>query len=497
MTCPSCGAEVNDPEATFCARCGAPLSPSTDTAQEAATRDPATVPVRDFAIALGRSFTSGGWPQAAAAAGLGFLALLGLGALIVVAIVINDGLSPGLNALDVLAAVVLFGESIMGVDLQAHFEGPIEGFRGFEPAAFTMVWLGALLAFGYVLSWAVARTARGAGSAGPQDERGAGSAGPQDERGAGSAGPQDERGPQDPKRQALGGAKVALPFALYCLVAAWLFKVPGVESTLSANAGQAFVIGAFWAALFGALGGLRAGGSLKLVSERGLQWFKSKRRAVYEGMSAGGIMLGTTALASAAAFLIIVIVALARNDLFGGLTIGGVLGGLIVLAFTLPNVLSLVASVALGAPLTARFDAPIGPDLGEPGFLGIDSLSIIGIGGRTSGELAFLLLLIPVLSCLLGGFSAYRHSLDRTRWREVLGSAAVTYAGVLALLSLLNRVNFEGGAALFGLTGHVAVNFFAVLFLGLVWGAVVGFAGWKLAEVQEPAPQSSSPTKPG
>jgi flagellar biogenesis protein FliO len=470
MTCPSCGAEIRDPEATFCARCGASLShagePTGDPTRESATRGgAATVPVRDFAIALGRSFTSGGWPQAAAAAALGFLSLLGLGALIVVAIVINGGLGPGLSAFDVLAAVVLFGESVMGVDLQAHFGGPIEGFQGIEPAAFSMVWLGALLLFGYVLSWAVARTAAG-------------------------------RAPQGSRRLALEGAKVALPFALYCLLAAWLFTVPGLDATLRAHAGQAFVVGAFWAAVFGALGGLQAGGSLRLVSGRSLQWFKSKRRAVYEGVSAGGIMLGTTALSAAAAFLIIVIDALARNDVFDGLTIGGVVSGLIVLAFTLPNVLSLVASVSLGAPLTARFGAPIGPLIGERGFLGFDGLSIIGVGGRTSGALAFLLLLIPLLSCLLGGFSAYRHSLDRTKWLEVLGSAAASYAGVLALLSLLNGVNFEGGAALFGLTGRVAVNFFAVLLLGLLWGAVAGFAGWKLAEVQEPAAQQAAPSRP-
>jgi len=470
MTCPSCGAQIRDPEATFCARCGAPLSrasePTGDQTRESGTRGgAATVPVRDFAIALGRSFTSGGWPQAAAAAALGFLSLLGLGALIVVAIVVNGGLGPGLNAFEVLAAVVLFGESVMGVDLQATFGGPIEGVRGIESAAFSMVWLGGLLLFGYVLTWAVARSAA-------------------------------ERPPQPSKHQALEGAKVALPFALYCVAAAWLFKVPGLDATLRVHPGQAFVIGAFWAAVFGALGGLQAGGSLRSVTGRWLQWFKSKRRAVYDGMSAGGIMLGTTALASAAAFLIIVIDALARNDLFDGLTIGGVVAGLIVLAFTLPNVLSLVASVSLGAPLTARFGVPFGPGIGEQGFLGLDSLSIIGIGGRTSGALAFLLLLIPLLSCLLGGFSAYGQSLDRTKWLEVLGSAAATYAGVLALLSLLNGVNLEGGAALFDLTGRLAVNFFAVLLLGLLWGAVAGFAGWKLAEVQEPAPQQAFPPRP-
>ena len=78
----------------------------------------------------------------------------------------------------------------------------------------------------------------------------------------------------------------------------------------------------------------------------------------------------------------------------------------------------------------------------------------------------------------------------------MLGAAAATYAGVLALLSLLNGVNLEGGAALFGLTARLAVNFFAVLLLGLLWGAVAGFAGWKLAEVQEPAPQQAFPSRP-
>ena len=192
--------------------------PTGDPTRETATRGgAATVPVRDFAIALGRSFTSGGWPQAAAAAALGFFSLLGLGALIVVAIVVNGGLGPGLNAFEVLAAVVLFGESVMGVDLQATFGGPIEGFRGIEPAAFSMVWLGGLLLFGYVLTWAVARSAA--------------------ERGAGSAGPQDKAAPQPSKHQALEGAKVALPFALYCLLAAWLFKVPGLDATLRVHPG--------------------------------------------------------------------------------------------------------------------------------------------------------------------------------------------------------------------------------------------------------------------
>lgn len=424
----------------------------------------ASVPIRDFTLALRRSFVSGGWGEAAAAAAIGFLALLGLGALIVAALFIGGAPGLGKDPLEVLARVVLLGEAIMGVDLVVDFtlslEGSTETLEG-SGAIFSMVWLGALLIFGYALSWAVARSSA-------------------------------RRSFDGPRRQALEGTKVAVPFAIYCLVAALLFKISSPPTT--AGAGQALVLGAFWAVVFGALGGLRAGGSLRGLPGRALEGARAKRRSLYEGLSAGGIMLGTTALASTAAFLIMVIVALARNDLFDGLTIGGVVSGLVVLALTLPNVLSLVAAVSLGAPLTAQLGLT---GDGSLPFIGAESISVIGLGGRTSGALALLLLVIPLLSCLLGGFSAYRHSLDRSKMLEVLAWAAATYAGALALLSLLNGVQFEGGAALFGLAGRVSVNFFAVLLLGLAWGGALGFAGWKLAEMQDAAPPQASPPQAG
>ncbi|MGH2698110.1 MAG: zinc-ribbon domain-containing protein [Actinomycetota bacterium] len=526
MKCPSCGAEVRDFEALFCARCGRPLprdeattaqgpaeaSPSSTDPDETvidstsgSTYDPgpappkrpesspegaataqqapgpdrpsiespygargrgpqqpvpeepdgvspgrpqsATLPLREFAVALRDSFVSGGWAQAAGAAAIGFLTLIGLGALIVAAAAIGSGgFGPGINAFDVLSLVVLFGLSVLGVSLEFGNLGPVG-------LSFSMVWLGALAIFGYALMWATSRTVAA-------------------------------RNAHTPRALMIEGAKVALPFSLYCLLAALLFKISDV-GTLGASAPQALFLGFIWAALFGAVGGLRSRESPAALWGGALDRIKARRRSLYEGIAAAGVMLGTTALASAAAFLLIVIVALARGDSLDGLTIGGVIAGLIVLLLTLPNVLSLIAASSLGAPLSLLSETPSGTA----------SISIIGFGGRTSGSLFLLLLLIPLLSCLLGGFSAYRQSVDRSKLFEVLMTAAVAYAGALALLALLNGFSFEGGVEGVDI-GVASTNFFLVAILALVWGAIFGFAGWKLAEMQDPdSPRRSSPPR--
>ncbi|MGH2774228.1 MAG: zinc ribbon domain-containing protein [Actinomycetota bacterium] len=515
MECPSCGAEVREPDALFCARCGTPLkredeastAPPTDEQSAVSTgqgREPgydpgpapgadeppvegavtarrrpgppdrpsiespyggyqggqrieqpnptqrtdaaeskgSALPVREFAVALQKSFVSGGWGQFAGAAAIGWLTLVGLGALIVAAAAIGSGGFPGINALDVLSLVVVFGLSIMGVSLEFSNLGPVG-------PSFGMIWFGALAIFGYTLSWATARVVA-------------------------------QRSPHSLRGLMIEGSKVALPFALYCLLAALLFKISDV-GTLGASAPQALFLGLLWGALFGALGGLRSKEPLAVIWGRLLESAKSKRRSTYEGIAAAGVMLGTTALASAAAFLLIIIIALARGDSLDGLTIGSVVAALIVLALTLPNVLSLIAAVSLGAPLSGVADT-----LGAS-----ESISIVGFGGRTSGGLVLLLLLIPLLSCLLGGFSAYRQSLDRTKMIEVLVATACVYAGTLAVLALLNGFSFRGveGVSI----GVVNTNFLLVALLGLVWAALFGFAGWKLAEMQDPdAPRQPS-----
>jgi zinc-ribbon domain len=516
MECPSCGAQVSDPEALFCARCGKPLPRATEesaaksteeTESEAeVTRAPATydpgpappelpvippetaaterqepgparptiespyggyetgsgertpatepteppgpktgaLPLREFAAALRSSFVSGGWAHVGAAAAIGFLTLVGLGALIVAAAAIGSGgFGPGINAFDVLSLVVLSGLSVLGVSLELSGLGPV--------ASFSMVWLGALAIFGYVLVWATARTVT-------------------------------SRAAHTPRARMIEGAKVALPFSLYCLLAALLFKISDV-GTLGASAPQALFLGLFWAAIFGAIGGLRARETLGNTWDGVLERVKVRRRSVYEGVAAAGVMLGATALAAAAAFLLIVIVALARGDSLEGLTIGGVIAALIVLVLTLPNVLSLIVAISLGAPISILTET-----LG-----GSEQISIIGFGGRTSGGLVLLLLLIPLLSCLLGGFSAYRQAVDRSKIFEVLAATASVYAGVLALLALLNGFSFQGGVE--GLeVGIASTNFLLVALMALVWSGVLGFAGWKLAEMQDPDSVRPSPT---
>jgi hypothetical protein len=518
MECPSCGAAVRDPEAVFCARCGsslheAPAStsetptvdaggggenppeqgvapsqepppsydpgpapppaepppegavtaqqrpgppdrpsiespyggyqarsgpPPPDTVEESpAESKAATVPVREFAIALRRSFASGGWGQFAGAAAIGWLTLVCLGALIVAAAAIGSGgFGPGIDALDTLSLVVLFGLSVMGVSLELSNLGPVG-------QSFGMIWIGALALFGYALSWATARVVA-------------------------------RRSPDSRRALMIDGAKVAVPFALYCLLAALLFKITDV-GTLGASGTQAFFLGLLWGVAFGALGGLRSQERVSAISGRLLEGLKTKRRAAYEGVASAGVMLGTTALASAAAFLLTIIIALARGDSLDGLTLGSVVAALIVLALTLPNVLSLIAAVSLGAPLSGFTDV-----IGDS-----ENISIIGFGGRTSGTLVLLLLLIPLVSCTLGGFSAYRQSIDRSKTTDVLVTGACVYAGTLAVLALLNGFSFASGVEGVNI-GVVATNFLLVALLGLVWAAIFGFAGWKLGEMQDP-----------
>jgi hypothetical protein len=516
MECPSCGAVVRDPEAVFCARCGKSLRENADSTDQAPTTDAsagrgtqpergvvseggrhpgydpgpapdsaeppsetaataqrqgppdrpsiespyggyqkepppradateqasaepggATVPVREFAVALQRSFASGRWGHFAGAAAIGWLTLVGVGALIVVAAAIGSGgFGSGIDALDTLSLVVLFGLSVMGVTLEFTNLGPVG-------PSFSMIWLGAMVIFGYALSWATARAVA-------------------------------PRSPQSRRGLMIEGAKVAIPFALYCLLAALLFKITDV-GTLGASAPQAFFLGLWWGVVFGALGGLRSREPVAAIWGRVLEGTKSKRRSAYEGLAAAGVMLGTTALASAAALLLIVIIALARGDSLEGLTIGGVVAALIVLVLTLPNVLSLIAAVSLGAPLS--------------GFTGAleasENISIIGFGGRTSGTIALLLLLIPLVSCTLGGFSAYRQSVDRSKVTDILVTAACVYGGILAVLALLNGFTFGGGVEGVDI-GAVSTNFLLVAVLGLGWAALFGFAGWKLGEMQDP-----------
>jgi hypothetical protein len=411
------------------------------------------VPVREFAVALQRSFASGRWGHFAGAAAIGWLTLVGLGALVVIAAAVgSDGFGPRIDALDTLSLVVLFGLSIMGVGLEVTNLGPVG-------PSFAMIWLGGLAIFGYALSWATARAVA-------------------------------PRGPDSRRALMVEGAKVAVPFALYCLLAALLFKITDV-GTLGASAPQAFFLGLLWGVTFGALGGLRSRESVVAIARGLIEGAKTKRRSAYEGLAAAGVMLGTTALASAAAFLLMVIIALARGDSLEGLTIGGVIAALIVLILTLPNILSLVAAVSLGAPLS-----------GFAGALGVsENVSIIGFGGRTSGTIVLLLLLIPLVSCTLGGFSAYRQSIDRSKMTDILVTAAVVYAGCLALLALLNGFSFASGVEGVNI-GVVSTNFLLVAVLGLAWAALFGFAGWKLGEMQDPetsrngAPQAEAPPPP-
>jgi hypothetical protein len=92
--------------------------------------------------------------------------------------------------------------------------------------------------------------------------------------------------------------------------------------------------------------------------------------------------------------------------------------------------------------------------------------------------------LIPVCACLLGGYVARKRSVDPSRSVEVIAIGACAFALAVALLAFAGGVSldrvFLGQGSLLVLKSNPSTAF-ALAFL---WAAVLGAAGWKLADGQ-------------
>lgn len=391
--------------------------------------------MRGSLASVGRSLRSEGWVEAVGVAAFCFLSLLGIGAVLVVAAKLeNPDLGAGAGPLEVLSAMVVLGLAGIGVTLDL-------GRLSVDALP-----LGILVLFGWVVAWA----ARAAVA---------------------------KRNIESPRAAAAEGMKLAVPLGLICFVAALLFRVGRTEDLLRADPAMALFVPSLWGALFGALGGLRSTGSLASHAGNGLAKLEARRRPFHEGIVAGGTMLVATALLSAAALLMIIIVGLMRGQPSAHLTAGDAMSGLVYLAAFFPNLVVLVASFALGAPVEVGARVSFG---GRP-IGGFESFSLLGWDGPSPGGVALLLLLIPMAACLLGGFIARRRISDRSSLVAVLGSGGLVYAAILSLLGWLSAVRIGVGVLGRGV-GRLAPEAGIALLLALLWGTGVGWLGWKLAE---------------
>lgn len=374
-----------------------------------------------------------GWMDALASAGFGFLGLLAVGAVLVLAAKLNfPQLGGGADPLSAFSAAVMAGLGTLGVPIV------IDGL------AASALPLGALAVIGLGIVWAV-RASLG-----------------------------DQRFPTV-KEAVLHGVRVGVPFGLLCWFFALIFRFRG-QHPVASDAGMALVTGAFWGALFGALGTVRAMEPLPSAFARLTAGIKNKDRRWSDGVAAGGVMLGIAALLGAAATLMWVILALAKGTPGKHFGAGDAFAYVIYLIAFLPNLIVGIVSLALGASIDVGAKIDVGGKLLGP----LRGYSLLEWGkGEPPGYL-WLLVLIPLVACALGGLYARRRS-DPKSLVPVLLTASAVFAVVVTLLGAIGPVRMSGvlkGSGFALIAPDVVVVFFSAFLIS----GVVGFLGWIVGE---------------
>lgn len=374
-----------------------------------------------------------GWLDAIAAAGLGFVVLLGIGGVLTLALKLNF---PEVGAADPLAAfnaIVIASLGVLGTPVVL------------DGVLLAVVPLGALAAAGAGVIWAVHASLRNS----------------------------------VPPSLAAGvrfGARVAVPFALLCWFFALVFRFRG-QHPVSADAGVALIAGAFWGATFGILGAISAVESLRTTGTRLLAGIKAKQKDWYEGITTGGLMLAGVALAGLAATLLWIIVALAQGAPGKQFGLGDAIAYAVYLAAFLPNIVVAVTALSLGAPVDVGARVNLGGELVGP----VREYSLGSWGRGDPMPLVYLLTLIPIAACIGGGFIARRRTSTPGAMVNVLLVASAIFSIVLTLLVAIGPLRLAGVVKGSGY-GEVAPDIVVTFLFAFLASGILGAAGWKLAE---------------
>lgn len=374
-----------------------------------------------------------GWLDAIAAACLGFLVLLAVGAVLVLAAKLNfPQLGGGADPLSAFSAAVMAGLGALGVPIV------VDGL------AASALPLGALAVIAAGLVWAV------------------------------KASIGDQTFPTV-KDAVVHGLRVGVPFGLLCWFFALIFRFRG-QHPVASDAGMALVTGAFWGALFGAIGTVRVMEPLGSAVTRITSGIRGKERQWSDGASAGTAMLIVAGVLGAAATLVWVIVALAKGAPGKHFGAGDAFAYVVYLIAFLPNLIVGIVSLSLGAPIDVGAKIDVGGKLLGP----MRGYSLLGWGNGEPPGYLWLLVLIPLVACALGGLYARRKS-EPKAMVPVLLTASGVFAIVVTLLGAIGPVRMAGvlkGSG-FALIAPDAVVVFVSAFLV---SGLVGFLGWVLGE---------------
>ena len=462
MRCPSCGAEQPDASAAFCSKCGRPLgSAETEATQRLSVEEPAPSetaeldtttsggvserrtrspfgPRRalyDFGYAVRKSLVAGGWVEATSAAVVGLLALFCVGAIFLVAAKLQfPELGTGSNPLSVFTSIVILALASLRVPVHLG------------DLTVTALPLGAVAISATLISWAIEPAIR-------------------------------RRHVEGIRGRVAAGAKIAVPFALVCWLAALVFRFRGGDTPAHAGALGALVLGALWGGLFGSLAGLRTASSLRDHVRTALRLLRERRRTVFEGLAASGTMLGLAFVGAAAAGLVWVIVALARGAPMAGFGPGDALAAIVYIVAFLPNILIAILAIAIGAPIDVGAQITIGGRQIGP----LRTFSLWHWGDGAAPWFAYALVLIPIVATAGGAYLLRRRKAVADH-ETVIGIAAIVFALVLAVTAWLGQARLGAGLVREHGFGQISPRAPIVAALGFGWAALGGFAGWTLAD---------------
>jgi hypothetical protein len=404
--------------------------------------------VTDLVAALRASLAPAGWLDAARAACVLFLATLCVGAILVVGAKLGDpSVGAGADPLSVFTAVVILALATLGSPVHV---GDLE---------ITLLPLGGLLVVGAVGAWAAQKVVAG-------------------------------RAAPDGRSAALEGAKMALPFALLAWASALVFRFRAPGTPVAAGAGEALLLAAAWGGVFGAVGGWSSRSSAPVGIGRLYDLVRARSRAASEGLVAGGVMLVVASVGIAACGVLWAIGVLVTGALGRPPSVAFVVAALLLVLAFLPNLVVTLLALALGASIEVGARVRLaGRSLGP-----LRELSLADWGGGATPWYLWLLVVVPLFACLLGGFAARRNTAAPGRGLEVLGAAALSFAVPLGVVAVLAQARLGAGLVAERGFAHVAPNASETFVWALGWAAVVGFAGWKVAETSSPrTPASESP----
>jgi hypothetical protein len=268
--------------------------------------------------------------------------------------------------------------------------------------------------------------------------------------------------------------KVAAVFALIALLLSLIFRFRGDEAAW-AGAWGAAVWGFLWSLLFAAVGLVRGQESWRATMLRLGSTTRNRSQMWANGLTGGAIMLAAAALIAAAALLLWIIGALAREAPYEGFGVGDAAAAILYLGAFLPNVIVAVIAFSMGAPVLRG--AQVG--IGGRRIGGLQEISLLHFPGGIPWY-AFLLLAVPVVACLLGGYWIGRRGSKERLW-PALGIAALTFSIGLALLGWLAEARVGAGLVSQRGFARVAVSPFMTFVWAVLWSAICGWLGSELA----------------